>query len=749
MVIKNLLRRKGRTILTILGISIGVSAIIILGVMADGIGQGYESVISGSKADLTLSQKNTLEISMSGIDEDIGEQLRGMSEISDVSGMTQGVVTADDLPYFYLWGYPLDSFVLDRFQLIEGDELDSRAAQTAHGKPIMIGSGAAEALDKGIGDSVRLTSTTFRIIGIYETGSAFEDGGGVVLLGDAQQLLGRLRQVNMFHIQLKDPQYQERVIKRSERLWPDYQMVTSRELSDQQVMGDTMNVYVAVLAGIAIVIGGVGMTNAQLMAVFERTREIGVLRAVGWTSRRVLMMIMQETLIVSLLGGAVGILLGMLGVKSMEAYLVAFGGTLDSIGFKLIAQAMITVLILGLVGGLYPAWRASKLKPIEALRYEGGSGGDKIKRFPVGGMAVQSLWQRTTRTVLTVIMIAITIASVISFRSLADASKELISGVAMGDGSEVVVRQADLSDTSQSVVDQADLSKIASLDEVEGVSGFVFTGVSMPETFFFIVMGFEPNNFGILRYKIVEGKRIISNHQIMLGKTAATTLKKEVGDTIELGNSRYRVVGIYQTGVGWENMGGVITLRDAQVMAGRPRKVTMASVKVADPGKAERVVEAINQKFPDIHASLSGDFAENLPDIEAMNATTGGISFLAVVIGGVGIMNTMLMAVLERTREIGTLRALGWRRRTVLVNILKEAFILGSSGGVIAIPLAWFLILLIKMAPSVSSMFESLRLSFGNILIAVIVSVTLGVFGGFYPALRATRMQPVEALRYE
>ncbi len=128
MVIKNLLRRKGRTILTILGISIGVSAIIILGVMADGIGEGYQSVISGSKADLTLSQKNILEISMSGIDESIGDQLLGMSEISEVSGMTQGIVTADDLPYFYLWGYPTDSFVLERFALKEGDDLTSRAA---------------------------------------------------------------------------------------------------------------------------------------------------------------------------------------------------------------------------------------------------------------------------------------------------------------------------------------------------------------------------------------------------------------------------------------------------------------------------------------------------------------------------------------------------------------------------------------------------------------------------------------------
>jgi ABC-type antimicrobial peptide transport system permease subunit len=749
MVIKNLLRRKGRTILTILGISIGVSAIVILGVMADGIGEGYQSVISGSKADLTLSQKNTLEISMSGIDESIGDQLLGMSEISEVSGMTQGIVTADDLPYFYLWGYPIDSFVLERFHLIVGDDLGSHAAQLVHGKPIIIGSGAAEALGKGVGDSVRLTSTSFRIIGIYETGSAFEDGGGVVSLGDAQELLGRARQVNMFYIKLKEPQYQERVIKRAERLWPDYQMVTSRELSDQQLMGDTMNVYVAVLGGIAIVIGGVGMTNSQLMAVFERTREIGVLRAVGWSSKRVLIMIVEETLIVSLLGGVFGILLGLLGIKSLEIYLVAFGGTVTNVSIGLIAKAMLIVLILGLVGGLYPAWRASRLRPIEALRYEGGSGSGKNKHFPVGGMTVQSLWQRTTRTLLTLGMIAITIGSIISLQAITEAMKAMFDNMAMANGAEIMMRQADLSDTSQSVIDQKDLSKIASMPEIEAVSGFVFTSVSMPKTLFFIVMGYEPNNFGIKRYKIVEGQPLRTNREIILGQTAATTLQKKPGDMIELGNSRYKVVGIFQTGVGWENMGGVITLRDAQAMSGRPRKVTLASVKVVDPNSAEQVVEKINHYFPDIHATLSGEFAENMPDMKAMDAMIGGISFFAIVIGGVGIMNTMLMAVLERTREIGTLRAVGWRRRTVLSNILKEALLLGSIGGLLAIPLALMLTLLIKMSPTGGTMFDSLGISFFNIITAIFTSLILGALGGFYPALRATRMQPVEALRYE
>ncbi len=104
--------------------------------------------------------------------------------------------------------------------------------------------------------------------------------------------------------------------------------------------------------------------------------------------------------------------------------------------------------------------------------------------------------------------------------------------------------------------------------------------------------------------------------------------------------------------------------------------------------QAEKVVEIINTQFPEVHASLTGDFAEQMPDFEAMDAMMAAISFLAIFVGGLGVMNTMLMAVLERTREIGVLRALGWRRLRILGMILQEALMLGILGGLAGILIA-------------------------------------------------------------
>ena len=288
MFIKNLLRRKIRTLLTVLGIAIGVAAIIGLGALSNGLKAGYGSMLKGSKADLVLSQPNAMDISYSTVDEELGKKLVEAPEVSEVSAMLQGFTEAENQPFFFVFGYPADSFSLQRFQIIAGAGLDSRQAATAHGKPVLLGSAAAEVLKKSVGETLRLTGSIYRIIGIYQTGDAFEDSGAVMSLKDAQDLLGRQRQVSLFYIRLKDPGLRERFLTRVERQWPDFSVSGIQEFSEKQSMTDWLEGFVWAIGGLAIVIGGVGMMNAQLMAIMERTREIGVLRAVGWSSQRVL-----------------------------------------------------------------------------------------------------------------------------------------------------------------------------------------------------------------------------------------------------------------------------------------------------------------------------------------------------------------------------------------------------------------------------------------------------------------------------
>lgn len=746
MVFKNLMRRKGRTLLTVLGVSVGVAAIITLGALADGLEQGYGSVLGGSQADLILNDPDAYDLILSSVEEEVGGQLAAMPEVKEISGMLQGLVASDFTPYFFVFGYPADSFALGRFDIKEGAGLDSPEARSARGNPLLLGAAAAESGNKQVGDTIRLNDTVFRIVGIYESGSAFEDGGSVVLLEDAQTMLGMTRQVSVFYIQLKEPSLAPRLIERAARVFPEYSLNTSEDLSDRTSVADSLRAMMLGIAGIAVVIGGVGMMNAQLMAMFERTREIGVLRALGWRSRRVLAMILGESMVVGLLGGVAGVGLAYVLLFVFRDFLQLMGTTL-TVRLSLFVQAFVVVLTLGIVGGLYPAWRASRLQPVEALRYEGGSAGEKATRLPFGGMAMQNLWRRQTRTLLTLGAIGITVGSIMALDSILQGSTDALTE--MVGGAEIVIRQTDAPDTSVAVVDERVGDRVAGLPGVQGVSGMMLAAVANPDASFFLILGYSPNEPAIQRFKIIEGERITSNGQIMLGQKIADVLKLGVGDTLVQGGRRFRITGIYTGDAAWEELGGITTLRDAQTIAGRPRQVTFFYVDLAPGADADVMTETINGMFDgEITANLSGEFADQLPDMKASETSSNGITVMAIIVGGIAMMNTMLMSVLERTREIGVLRALGWKQRAILRLIINESAIVGVAGLVIGTIIAFMMIGALRLIPLFG---EAIDASWDVSVFskAFITAILLSLIGGILPAYRATRLQPVEALRYE
>lgn len=745
MILKNLLRRKTRTLLTVLGISIGVAAMILLGTLAEGLDIGYTAMLTGSEADLVLSQPQSFDVGYSSVDQAAGEALAAMPEVAEVAGFLQGYTQAEGIPFFIVFAHTPDSFVLDRYHVIEGQSDLGLAGGRSRGKPIMIGSAAKEALGKSVGDTLRITGATYRIAGVYETGDALEDSGALLELEEAQALLGKPRQLSLFYIRLKDPQLADRLIQRVARRWPDLELSGAEEFADRQLLVDMMDAYVWVIGGLAIVIGGVGMMNAQLMAVVERTREIGLLRAVGWSSRRVLLMILGESLAVGLAGAALGLGVSVLTLYALEEWALFFGAVLSP---GLVLQALAVALTLGVVGGAYPAWRASRLPPVEALRYEGGSLGG-VRRLPVGGMALQSLWQRSARTLLTLGAIGITVGAIMALEAVVRGSMATITDMGLGAGAEIMVRQADIADTSLSAVDKRVGDSLAALPEIESVSGMLMTVAVLPESGgFFIIQGYSPSEYGIRRFKVTEGTRISGNHQIMIGRTIADSLGKRVGETIEISGVRFRVTGIFEAGGGWEEMGGVMSLRDAQSLAGRPRKVTLYQVSVRNPTQAESVVEEINARFPDVHSALTSEFVQQMPDVQNAEIMINTISVMTIAVGGLGVLNTMLMAVVERTREIGILRALGWKASAVLGLILREAVLIGLLGGAAGTVVAFLLAGALAAAPVVGDAMQPLW-EWDVFVRAFVVALLLGLAGGLYPAYRATRLQPVEALRYE
>ncbi len=744
MVLKNLFRRKGRTILTLIGIAIGVAAIVALGALAGGLREGFSSMTRGSQADFVVTQAGTITALLGSIDQAVADELQTWPEVSAVDGVIFSLPILDDGSYLFCFGYEPEGFAIRRFRIVEGERLAQ--ASLRRGRPILLGRRAAERLKRKVGDVLYISQIPFRVVGLYETGSSLEDAASVISLEDAQVLTVQPRRVTLLYVKLRDPSMAEAFRTRMARRFPDLITIASADFADQEYMVRIVDAMAMAVAALAIIIGGVGMTNALFMSVFERTVEIGVLRALGWRRRQVLTLILKESMALSLIGGLAGILLGI-----VIAFLFSRSGSWIGvwgvhISPQILLRALVTVVVLGLVGGAYPAWWASRLLPVEAMRYEGGTGGFAFRPLP-GGMSIRNLMRRRTRTTLTALGIAIGVAAMVALGGMSEGMYAVFTQIWRDSQVDLVAMQANV-DSDLSAIDERVGSRLAAMPEVEAVAGTMFLALSTEKTPLLLLSAYHPRSFVMGHFRIVEGEPLTAPRQILLGRRAAEQLGLKVGDTIRLQESTFRIVGIYETGVAYEDLGGVISLRDAQVLSGKPRKVQIYYIKLKQPDEAEKVRDRLKKAFPGVDFARTTEAEQVVSDLRVMRQTIGQISFLAIFIGALGILNTMLMSVLERTREIGILRALGWRRRRVLWMILQESLLLGFLGGLGGIALGVFMGLSVSRMPGIAQAFAPLFKP--NLFIqAAVVSMIAGALGGLYPAWRATRMHPAEALRYE
>lgn len=750
MIWKNIRRRRGRTILTIASIAIGVAAMVALGALAAGMAAGYQSMAGGSQADFVLGQADAYDLTLSGVDERVGVELRTMPEVKEVSGMIMGNVSAEEgAKYFFVLGHEPTGFAVQHFRIIEGEGLDAHGVR---GRPLLLGKVAADSMEVGVGDALHLTGGVFRIVGIYETGDAFEDGMAVIPLADAQTIIQKHRLVSAFYVKLKDTSLSERFSQRIEYRYPDLELSTASEFGDKQEMVAYLEGIGAAVGLLAIIVGGVGMTNTVLMSVFERTREIGVLRAVGWRRRRVLGLILGEASVLALVGSTLGTLMGV-GLVYAIRDVPLFGYVHGQFSVDLFMQAFVIAVLLGLFGGLYPAWRASKLLPLEAMRYSDGGGarrnGNHVTRWAFGGMTLKNLFRRKTRTLLTLLAIGIGIGAVVAMGGIFDGFMDQLTQMVGGSNAHLVAIERDVNDFGYSAIDERVGARLAAHPAVKHVSGVVFGFLTnVGDAPFFIIFGYHPQEAGIAHFTIVEGEGLTANRQVVLGKIAAESLRARVGDTVRLGESAFRVVGVFETGTGWEEMGALVTRRDSQVLSGKPRQVSMYTIELQDPSQAEALIPVLEAEFPEIDLAVTAEFAESLPDMESGRAMMGSLAVLMALVGSLGMTNTILMSVLERTREIGVFRALGWSRRRILLLILQESLLLGGLGGLTGIGIGMLMTRGLAAIPSIGGYVQAV---YSPELLgqAVAVALVLGTLGGLYPAWRATKLSPVEALRYE
>jgi putative ABC transport system permease protein len=240
-----------------------------------------------------------------------------------------------------------------------------------------------------------------------------------------------------------------------------------------------------------------------------------------------------------------------------------------------------------------------------------------------------------------------------------------------------------------------------------------------------------------------------------------------VGETMRINGQPFRVIGVLAS-----KGGGMFGNQDSRILVpfstAQARlihrsvlnEVDQLLVQASSTDTVAQAADQISQILRQRHRTQVGidDFTVfSQKDVLSIATTVtgvftiflGGIAGISLLVGGIGIMNIMLVSVTERTREIGLRKALGARKRDILIQFLTESSLLSLMGGLIGILLGWLLSLLVgRIATATGNSFTPL-VSLDAILLATLFSAAVGLFFGIYPASRAANLEPVEALRYE
>jgi putative ABC transport system permease protein len=233
---------------------------------------------------------------------------------------------------------------------------------------IALGDILAKRMKLTTGATLKVGPKKLKVVGTYYVGQFFVDSGAVIDLKQAQNIVQRPGEVTTVAVQIAAQAHTKEVRRTIERSLPGVDVISNpEEAARAGANGQLVHKTVMLLVAVALIIGGIGVTNTMAMAVLERSRELALMSAVGWSTRQVSAIVLAEGVVISILGAGVGLLLGALGAGGLADALDISNVVQPEVTAWSIGRGLLIGVCIGVFGGLYPAWRVSRLPAEELL----------------------------------------------------------------------------------------------------------------------------------------------------------------------------------------------------------------------------------------------------------------------------------------------------------------------------------------------------------------------------------------------
>jgi putative ABC transport system permease protein len=363
---QNLWRRPARTILTALGLAVAVAAVVALVGISHSLENSFLELYTRQGADLVVQRRGGASQLAKGIDFALGDKMRRIPGVRDVVSGLMDMVSFEeqDLLMVIVNGWELSSPALNRVRVLTG-----RRLQEGDRRAVMLGRILAANLGKQTGDRVQLYGHDFDVIGVFESFSIYENAAIFMLVDELQRQMDRPGEVTGFVVKTDDrlPATIERVRRDIESLNPEVAATPCADFVGSLTHMKIARTTARFTSLFAIVIGAVGVMNTMAMSIFERRGEIAALRAMGWQKKRVVKLLIGESLCLSLVGAAVGVILGIVTIKLVAHSGHTSGLIPGDVSARAIVQGIVVAVIIALAGAALPAYRCLRLPIAESI----------------------------------------------------------------------------------------------------------------------------------------------------------------------------------------------------------------------------------------------------------------------------------------------------------------------------------------------------------------------------------------------